>query len=93
MSFLKSKLFSAFVLFLSSIIVIRALPKEEYGLYVLTLGFFLHFLIFYLDGTDASLTRFIPISGKRVQHHLVATVISIKTLITLTSFDIIYFDV
>lgn len=89
---LKSKLFSAFVLFLSSIIVIRALPKEEYGLYVLTLGFFAFFELL-IGGTDASLTRFIPTSGKRVQHHLVATVLSIKTLITLailTLFVLLY---
>lgn len=89
---LKSKLFSAFVLFLSSIIVIRALPKEEYGLYILTLGFFAFFDLL-LGGTDASLTRFIPTSGKRVQHHLVATVLSIKTLITLailTLFVLLY---
>ena len=79
---LKSKLFSASISLLSSIIIIRALPKDEWGLYILTLTFFAIFEIF-LSGTDASLTRFIPTSGKKKQHQLVATVLSIKTILTI----------
>jgi O-antigen/teichoic acid export membrane protein len=89
---LKSKLLSAFILFLSSIIIIRALPKDEYGLYVLISVFFSFFELF-LSVNDASLTRFISTSGKRMQHQLVATVLSIKTLIIfliLTLFVFLY---
>lgn len=78
---LKSKLLSASILLISSIIVIRALPKDEYGLYVLILVFFSFFDLL-VNFIDASIIRFIPSSGKKIQHQLVATVISIKVLLT-----------
>ncbi len=87
---LKSKLFSSFILFLSSIILIRALPKDEYGLYVLTLVFFAFFDLL-ISGIDASLIRFIPTSGKKIQHQLVATVFSIKTFITISILTLLVF--
>lgn len=76
----KSKLFSSIVLFLSSVILIRALPKDDYGLYVLALVFFSFFELL-LGGMDASLIRYIGVSGKKVQHQLIATVLTIKTLV------------
>jgi O-antigen/teichoic acid export membrane protein len=80
---LKSKLVSASILLLSSIIIIRSLPKEEYGLYVLILVFFSFFDLL-INFIDASITRFIPSSGKKMQHQLVATVLSIKVLLTFS---------
>lgn len=87
---LKSKLFSAVLLFLSSVILIRALPKDDYGLYVLALTFFAFFELL-LGGTDASLTRFIHTSGKKVQHQLIATILTIKTLISLALLFVLFF--
>ena len=78
----RNQLFSSIIMFGSSVILIRALPKEEYGLYVLTLAFFALPELF-LVGTDASLVRFIPTSGKIVQHQLIATVLVIKTMIVM----------
>ena len=77
---LKSKIFSSAIMFLSSIIVLRTISKDEYGLYVLTLVWFAFFELM-LGGIDASLTRFIPTSGKLTQHKLIAAVLSIKTTI------------
>lgn len=78
---LKSKLFSAVLLFLSSVIVISALPKDDYGLYVLMTVFFAFFELL-LSGPDASLTRYLPISGKNSQHRLIATVLALKIFLT-----------
>jgi len=90
---LKSKLFSSAIMFLSSILVLRTLSKEEYGLYVLTLIWFAFFELM-LGNIDASLTRFIPTSGKLTQHKLIATVLSIKTAIMffIISCFVIFYD-
>ena len=91
-SVLKSKAFSSVVVFLSSLIVIRALPKDEYGLYILTLVFFSFFNLI-LTFLDSSFVRFISASGKQQQHRLVASILSIKISITfaiLISFVFLY---
>lgn len=81
-SVFRNSLFSSVILFVSSIILIRALPKDDYGLYILTLAFFAFFELL-LAGTDASIIRFIPTSGKKIQHQLIATVLTIKTIIMI----------
>lgn len=48
---LRNKLFSSAIMFISSIILIRALPKEDYGLYILALAFFAFFELL-LSGSD-----------------------------------------
>lgn len=87
---IQSKLFSAGLLFVSSIIIIRHLPKEDYGLYVLMMAFFAIFELF-MGGFDASLVRFIPTSGKTQQHKLIATILTIKTSITIVILFSLYF--
>ena len=77
---LSSQLISSAILFISSIILIRTLSKDDYGLYVLIIAFFAFFDLL-LGGTDASLVRFIQSSGKSMQHKLIAAVFSIKTII------------
>ncbi len=81
---IKSKALSSVLLFMSSIILIRYLPKEDFGLYILMISFFALFELF-MGGFDASLVRFIPTSGKTKQHSLITTVFIIKTAITLLS--------
>ena len=79
---LKSKLFSSGILFISSIIIIRAIPKDDYGLYVLVMIFFGFFELL-LGGLDHSITRFVPKVGKIEQHKIISTVIFIKTIIVI----------
>jgi O-antigen/teichoic acid export membrane protein len=81
---IKSKALSSVLLFMSSIILIRHLPKEDFGLYVLMISFFALFELF-MGGFDASLVRFIPTAGKTKQHSLITAVFIIKTIITLLS--------
>ncbi len=87
---LRNKLFSSAIMFISSIILIRALPKEDYGLYILALAFFAFFELL-LSGSDASLIRFIPTSGKQEQHRLIGTVLAIKSFITIFILILLFF--
>jgi O-antigen/teichoic acid export membrane protein len=87
---IQSSLFSSGLMFASSIIIIRHLPKEDYGLYVLMMAYFAIFELF-MGGFDASLVRFIPTSGKLKQHKLIATILSIKTVITVAILFAFYF--
>lgn len=87
---IKSKIFSSLLLFISMIIIVRHLPKEDFGLYALLVAYFAFFEVF-LGGFDASLVRFINRAGKREQHHLFSTIIAIKTVILVIAMVIIIF--
>jgi len=79
---LSSQILASIILFLSSIVLIRSLSKDDYGLYILVTSYFAFFELL-LGGFNASLIKYIPTSGKKMQHELIATILVIKTIIVI----------
>ena len=79
---LQSKLLAGLLGLISTIIIVRYLPKDDFGLYTLILVYFSFFEIL-LSATDSALVRFIPVSGKVFQHQLISTILLIKTILLI----------
>lgn len=78
----KTLALSGLLTFISYAIVVRNLPKYDYGLYSLVISYSAFFGVFF-SGLDESLRRFVSASDKYAGHQIISSVMVIKFILAV----------